>query len=305
MGCPHRKFLMFFLEMCLILAVIVIAGCGRVHPGGSSFDTAGDTVCISVLHVGQADAALIQYRGKNMMIDTGDVDSRASLIKQLQERRVKEIESIIITHPHGDHLGGMSALFKNFKIHQIYDNGVSSNNAMYRNYLKHIKEYNISRSVLRKGDIVVLGEGIRFEVLSPRNTLISTENTENETRNGAANDNSIVCRLTYKNFSMLFMGDAQKEAEKRLLADYGSHLKSDVLKVGHHGSKTSSSVTFIKTVRPMAAIISCGAGNRYNFPHTETLQILKKESVQIFRIDRDGIVTIYSDGVKFNAEKEH
>lgn len=307
---------------CLTLFFLFITGCGNTTQSSnqnaahtkaasaasstamSSTAIDGD-LHISILNVGQADAALIQYKGKNMLIDTGEVDSRDALVKELRDRNVQEIDAIIITHPHADHLGGMAALFNNFPIHQIYDNGISANNAMYRNYLKQIKNRNIPYQILRKGDSISFGDDVQFNVLSPSEQLFTKENSPRETANGLTNDNSIVCRMTYNNFSMLFTGDAQVEVEKQLLKDYGSQLKSDVLKVGHHGSKTASSLAFIKAVHPTVATISCAAGNRYKFPHKGPLENLKRESVQIFRVDQDGIITIISNGDTFNITKEH
>lgn len=160
--------------------MLVLAGCGNSASSSSSGGgakavhslTASDKdLRVSVLNVGQADATLIQYKGKNMLIDTGDVDSRADLVKQLKERKVKDLDIVVITHPHGDHMGGMAELFKDFKIKQIYDNGQSANTAMYRNYLKNIKAKNIAYKVLKKGDTFTLGDDVKFAVLSPDKPL--------------------------------------------------------------------------------------------------------------------------------------
>lgn len=310
------------LALCLTLftiIVLLITGCGN---STSSANQPAKTTShltssaqkqpiqdgdlhIHILNVGQADAALIQINGKNILIDTGDVDHRAALIQQLKNCNVKEIDSIIITHPHGDHLGGMAALFKNFKIHQIYDNGETANTAMFRNYLKQIKELNINRVMLRKGDMVTFDDTVSFTVLAPEEPLFSKNNTHKMSTGGITNNNSIVGKLKYKEFTMLFTGDAQKESEKRMLKDYGNELKSDILKVGHHGSKTSSYSAFIKAVSPKAATISCGAGNEYKFPHKPTLDTLHHVSAEIYRTDQDGIITIISNGESYKIEKEH
>lgn len=225
--------------------MLVLAGCGNSASSSSSggakavqsLSASDKDLRISVLNVGQADATLIQYKGKNMLIDTGEVDSRADLVKQLKERKVKDIDIIVITHPHGDHLGGMAELFKDFKIKQIYDNGQSANTAMYRNYLKNIKAKNIAYKTLKKGDTFTLGDDVTFTVLSP-GTPFTKENTQSVSESGLTNDNSIVCKMTYGQFSMMFTGDAQKEVEEKILKDYKpADLKSDVLKVGHHGKE--------------------------------------------------------------------
>jgi competence protein ComEC len=302
---------------CMSL-LLLLAGCGNTASSSQSSSASdGGAAVVSqvtdndqalhttMLNVGQADATLIQYKGKNMLIDTGDVDSRDSLVQQLKQHNVKTLDIIVITHPHGDHLGGMAALFKNFTIKQIYDNGQAANTAMYKNYLKNIKAKNISYKALKKGDSFTLGDAIQFEVLSP-GTIFTKENTEGVSESGLTNNNSLVCKMTYGKFSVLFTGDAQKEAEAQLLKAYGSSkLQSDILKVGHHGSKTSSSPAFIKAVAPKAATISCGQGNQYKFPHEPTLKTLNDQHVSIYRTDRNGAISITSDGNKYSIQTEH
>jgi competence protein ComEC len=313
----HFKILNMIGAVCLSL-LLLLAGCGSTASSSqSSAASSGGAAAVSqiadndkalhvtMLNVGQADATLIQYKGKNMLIDTGDVDSRDDLVQQLKKRNVKTLDIIVITHPHGDHLGGMAALFKNFTIKQIYDNGQPANTAMYKNYLKNIKAKNISYSTLKKGDSITLADDIHFQVLSP-GTIFTTENTDGVSQSGLTNDNSIVCKMTYGKFSVMFMGDAQKEAENQILKDYDKNtLKADILKTGHHGSKTSSSPAFIKAVAPKAATISCGQGNQYKLPHEQTLQTLQKQNITIYRTDRNGAVSILSDGSGYTIQTEH
>jgi len=303
-----RRFLLFPVTL-LLTCMLILAGCANsltsmASSGASAVQSLTDSdkdLKVSVLNVGQADATLIQYKGQNMLIDTGDVDSRDSLVQQLKERNVKELDAIIITHPHGDHMGGMAALFKAFPIKQIYDNGQVANTVMYRNYLKNIKAKQIPYKVLKKGDSLTLGDDVVFTVLSP-GTIFTKENTTGVSESGLTNDNSIVCKMTYGKFSMLFTGDAQKEVEQQLLKE---DIKADILKVGHHGSKTSSSDAFVKAVAPKAATISCGVNNSYKFPHEPTLKTLQKYHVDVYRTDRNGVITIKTDGSSYSIEKEH
>ena len=310
-----KKRSFFTAALALVMSLmLVLAGCGNSASSSSSGGgakavhslTASDKdLRVSVLNVGQADATLIQYKGKNMLIDTGDVDSRADLVKQLKERKVKDLDIVVITHPHGDHMGGMAELFKDFKIKQIYDNGQSSNTAMYRNYLKNIKAKNIAYKVLKKGDTFTLGDDVKFAVLSPDKPF-TKENTQGVSESGLTNNNSIVCKMTYGQFAMMFTGDAQKEAEDQILKTYKpADLKSDVLKVGHHGSKTSSSDAFVKAIATKSATISCAAGYQYKFPHEPTLKTLQKYNVEVYRTDRNGTITITTDGSSYSIEKEH
>lgn len=304
-----------FTAICLAF-MLVLGGCGSstIQSGGSGNTqqaTAGtvkddaNALHVSVLNVGQADATLIQYNGKNMLIDTGDVDSRDALVKQLKDKKVKTLDIVLITHPHGDHLGGMAALFKAFPIKQIYDNGQPANTAMYKNYLKNIKAKNIAYKSLKKGDTITLGDTVQFAVLSPEKPF-TKDNTQGVSESGLTNNNSIVCKMTYGTFSMMFTGDAQKEAEEQILKQYkGEQLQSNVLKVGHHGSKTSSSPAFVAAVKPSDATISCGVNNQYKFPHKPTLDTLKKYHVNVYRTDKDGMISIISDGSSYEIKKEH
>lgn len=298
--------------LCLALMVL-LGGCGTSTTQGSGTQRASAATVtdsdkalhVSMLNVGQADAMLIQYKGKNMLIDTGDVDSRDALVKQLKDKKVKTLDVVLITHPHGDHLGGMAALFKAFQIKQIYDNGQAANTAMYKNYLKNIKTKNIAYKALKKGDTITLGDDVKFAVLSPGKPF-TKENTQGVSESGLTNDNSIVCKMTYGTFSIMFTGDAQKEVEEQLLKNYkGAELQANVLKVGHHGSKTSSSPAFVAAVKPADATISCGVNNQYKFPHKPTLDTLKKYHVNVYRTDKDGIISIISDGSSYEIKKEH
>ena len=298
--------------LCLALMVL-LGGCGTSTTQGSGTQRASAATVtdsdkalhVSILNVGQADATLIQYKGKNMLIDTGDVDSRDALVKQLKDKKVKTLDVVLITHPHGDHLGGMAALFKAFQIKKIYDNGQAANTAMYKNYLKNIKTKNIAYKALKKGDTITLGDDVKFAVLSPGKPF-TKENTQGVSESGLTNDNSIVCKMTYGTFSIMFTGDAQKEVEEQLLKNYkGAELQANVLKVGHHGSKTSSSPAFVAAVKPADATISCGVNNQYKFPHKPTLDTLKKYHVNVYRTDKDGIISIISDGSSYEIKKEH
>ncbi len=298
--------------LCLALMVL-LGGCGTSTTQGSGTQRASAATVtdsdkalhVSMLNVGQADATLIQYKGKNMLIDTGDVDSRDALVKQLKDKKVKTLDVVLITHPHGDHLGGMAALFKAFQIKQIYDNGQAANTAMYKNYLKNIKTKNIAYKALKKGDTITLGDDVKFAVFSPGKPF-TKENTQGVSESGLTNDNSIVCKMTYGTFSIMFTGDAQKEVEEQLLKNYkGAELQANVLKVGHHGSKTSSSPAFVAAVKPADATISCGVNNQYKFPHKPTLDTLKKYHVNVYRTDKDGIISIISDGSSYEIKKEH
>ncbi|WP_296962365.1 ComEC/Rec2 family competence protein [uncultured Dialister sp.] len=300
------KNLMKFLAVLLLSLSLTAAfsACGSAAPSASSGGAktsasakGGSQLTVRMLDIGQGDAFLLEKDGKFVMIDTGDIEHRDQIVALLHKYKVKEISKIIITHPHADHLGGMNAIFKNFKVDAIYDDGMPAGTGSYKNYLKQIKEKKIPYHVLKAGDEVDFFDGVKFNVLGPVKVI------KDQKGNSDFNNNSIVGRLTYGSFSMMFTGDAEQEEEKTILGKGGT-LKSDVLKVGHHGSRTSSSPAFLKAVSPKNAFISCGQGNDYGHPHKVTIDKLEKAKVQIYRTDRNGTVTLTSDGSSYRIEKE-
>lgn len=300
------KNLMKFLAVLLLSLSLTAAfsACGSAASSASSGGAktsasakGGSQLIVRMLDIGQGDAFLLEKDGKFVMIDTGDIEHRDQIVALLHKYKVKEISKIIITHPHADHLGGMNAIFKNFKVDAIYDDGMPAGTGSYKNYLKQIKEKKIPYHVLKAGDEVDFFDGVKFNVLGPVKVI------KDQKGNSDFNNNSIVGRLTYGSFSMMFTGDAEQEEEKTILGKGGT-LKSDVLKVGHHGSRTSTSPAFLKAVSPKNAFISCGQGNDYGHPHKVTIDKLEKAKVQIYRTDRNGTVTLTSDGSSYRIEKE-
>lgn len=300
------KNLMKFLAVLLLSLSLTAAfsACGSAAPSASSGGAktsastkGGSQLTVRMLDIGQGDAFLLEKDGKFVMIDTGDIEHRDQIVALLHKYKVKEISKIIITHPHADHLGGMNAIFKNFKVDAIYDDGMPAGTGSYKNYLKQIKEKKIPYHVLKAGDEVDFFDGVKFNVLGPVKVI------KDQKGNSDFNNNSIVGRLTYGSFSMMFTGDAEQEEEKTILGKGGT-LKSDVLKVGHHGSRTSTSPAFLKAVSPKNAFISCGQGNDYGHPHKVTIDKLEKAKVRIYRTDRNGTVTLTSDGSSYRIEKE-
>lgn len=222
------------------------------------------------------------------MIDTGDVDERDRLEKLLKERNISTIDKLIITHPHADHIGGAYVVFKNVNVKEVYDNGDATTSKTYQTYLKNIKQKNIAYHQLKAGDTVDFGDGVSFKVFSPTEKMIKNDDD--------LNNNSIVGQLRYKDFTMLFTGDSERDAEQNMVKSYGDELQSDVLKSPHHGSRTSSSDDYLKTVKAKDVIISLAADNEYGHPHKQTLDRYKKYNMNVYRTDQDGTITITTDG---------
>ncbi len=285
-----------YITVLLLVAATVLGGCAISKPFETKAALQEKPLSIKMLDVGQGDALLIRTAEQVIIIDSGDVDERQRLLAILKKEGISTIDKLIITHPHADHLGGADMIFKNFIVKEVYDNGQITNTKLYRTYLKTIKMNKIAYKQLYDGDILDFGGGVSFKVFNPRKEMI--KNSDN------LNGNSIVGKLTYCKFSMLFTGDSEAESEELMLKTYGKELKSDILKSPHHGSKTSSNSKYLKLVAPDAVLISLGVGNEYGHPHEATLQKYKKLKMKIYRTDQNGTITVQSDGKTYDIIKE-
>ena len=250
---------------------------------------------IKVIDIGQGESILIRVAGQSVLIDTGDVEHRDRIVSYLKKEKITTLDKVIITHPHADHLGGMPGILENFKIGQIYDSGRTTTTSLYRQYLTSVNKKNIPFQIATPGSEIAITNDVKLKVLAPDKTMLADEEI---------NNSSIVAKLTYDQFSMLFTGDAEKDSEKLMLRDYSKDLKSNVLKAGHHGSSSSSSPDFLKVVNPETVIISLAANNDYHHPHPSVMDRYKKAKMKIYRTDTDGTVTITSDGKTYSVSKE-
>ncbi len=286
-----------------LFAVIVAAGCGgagiTAQPGGKApaAVAAGSPLTVQVLDVGQGDAILIRTPEQVVLIDTGDVPARDKLVSMLKSQGITTVDKLIITHPHADHIGGAAALFANFTVRQVYDSGQKTTSNLYRQYLTQISKKKIPFAVVTAGTTIELGNEAQLRILAPEQPFIGGSEPD-------LNNNSIVAKLIYGNFSMLMTGDAEKESEERMLKKDAASLKSTLLKSGHHGSKTSSTLPFLKAVNAEAALISLGAGNEYGHPHTVVLKRYSDRKMQVYRTDTEGTLTVTSDGRTYAITKE-
>jgi len=299
-------------KMMLVLAAFVVVcalltGCAAGQPSAAgkteSAQAKDGALEVKVLDVGQGDAILIRTADEVIFIDTGDVDEHPKLEAALKKENIKTVDKLIITHPHADHLGGASVIFKNCEVKAVYDNGEPTTTKLYRDYLKTIKAKGIPYKALVDGDVLDFGGGVSFRVLGPTAQMVKEGGKKNGKPN--LNINSIVGRLEYGNFTMLFTGDAEKETEKAVLSQHSAaEIKSLVLKAPHHGSKTSSTAAFLKAAAPEAVAISCGAGNEYGHPHKEVLERYKKFNIKVYRTDQGGTIAVISDGKTYNVKEE-
>ena len=264
---------------------------------------------ITMLDVGQGDAILLEDGKRKVMIDVGDnkkdklgYGGRTALKMALGKAGVREnvdrINTVIITHHHGDHLGNVQWLAGKYKVSNIYDNAMPNEKNAVSNWLnKELRAGHYHNRVLKAGDRVDLGKGYYFEVLAPGDFL-SKQDKER------FNNTSIVMLLHYGQFTMLFTGDAEAPVEDYLQQKYGNRLKADVLKVGHHGSKTSSIYKFISKVKPKYALISCGNKQIYNHPNKNVVGSLQHLGAKVLTTYDHGNLTVTTDGKGFEVTME-
>lgn len=237
---------------------------------------------VHFIDVGQGDSILIQHQDTAVLIDGGDRFAwvAETLTAYLREQGVEVLDAILSTHPHADHIGGLTAVLEAFPVLVIYDSGMPHTTQTFFNYLNTIDELNIPYYTPRRGDVIEIGE-LEFQVLHP------ADDVEEYSLNNA----SIVIRLEYGEISFLFTGDAEVEAEEEIL-ESGLEVRATVLKVGHHGSRTSSTPPFLDTVQPEVSIIMCGLDNRFGHPHSEVLEAMAVREIDVYRTDLHGHIVV-------------
>ncbi len=279
--------------LCWVVLFLLLATAGT-SPAGTPPPDEGDLLRVAVLDVGQGDAIVIQTPGgKTALIDAGPGKSRELLLAQLALLGVERIDAAFNTHPHEDHLGGFVAVLERYPVRLFSDSGAVHTTRAYENMLRELKARQVPARVARRGQVYKIGSGATLEVLAPTDAWF-------QQAAGELNNTSVVLRLTYHEFSMDLMGDAEVEVEDHLLG--AGVAPAVVLKVGHHGSRSSSTSAFIDRLQVRVAIISCGADNRYGHPHRETLDTFRSRGVRVFRTDRDGQIRVLSDGSRMWVE---
>lgn len=258
-------------------------------------DLEGDLL-VHFLDVGQADCTLLQTPEQNILIDAGDLGGGAAIVDYLKGNGVKRLDMVIATHPHADHIGGMTEVIEAFDIGRVLfsplPDSLIPTTKTYENLLDTIAKKGLKISRAKPDTAYDLGGGATMTILAP---LAEYDDL---------NDTSISCRVAFGETSFLFTGDAEKISENDMVRRYGADLSSSVLKLGHHGSDTSSQEKWLNLVNPKMAIACVGYDNKYGHPDPTVLRRLSNRGTTLYRTDRNGAVVIASDGKHLSVSTE-
>lgn len=307
---PKQKKIRRIITVCAVVVCLLIELLGRVPgwafkgwsdvfawfgmPQAKLIDA--DELQVHFINVGNADCILVRQGEYAMLIDAGEVQHGDMLLDYLHRHDVDQLDLVIATHPHSDHMGSMSTIAAHIPIQRFVISYQPDDEAyggwMYTSIIDHLKEHGAQIDQAQAGTVYELGTA-QVQILSP-----SAQEYEVDDEN----EMSIVARLTFGEHSFLFTGDTIMDAEARMLED-GYTLKSDVLKVAHHGSKTSTSPAFLKAVSPEYAVFSCG-DNDYGHPNADVMERVYEVGAQVYRTDEDGNVIFISDGSTFSVRTD-
>lgn len=276
--------------------LVFISGCTlEFEPQGEAVNTPAsvseNTLKVVFLDVGQgASQLLISPSGKTMLIDAGNNDQEEHMVQYLQQYGVDRLDIVIGTHPDADHIGGLDAVIDHFEVGKIYMPKVQANTKTFESLLKSIKNKGLKVSSAKAGLKLDWDDQVDVTMLSPILTGLDNNNM------------SAVIKVTYGDTSFLLTGDAGNASEKEMI-ESGVDLQADVLLVGHHGSKTSTSLRFLNQVNPKYAVIQVGE-NSYGHPKEVILDRLLKKNIEVYRNDLDGTIEITSDGQDYQIHTE-
>lgn len=246
---------------------------------------------IYALDMGQADATIVQDGETTVLIDAGNNKDEEKIVNILNELGIDKIEYVIATHPDADHIGGMDSVIQNFEIDTFFMANDTKDTKTFEDVQYELEQNNINVIIPKKNKKIILGNSI-IEILPPKEEY------------SASNNNSIVARIIFNEFEMLFTGDMETEWEDDFLNE-NNNIKSDILKVAHHGSNSSTQIKFLNEVVPKIAIISAGLDNKYGHPHQEVIDRLNAKNIKIFRTDKDGNILIETDGINIKVSSDN
>ncbi len=258
----------------LIISILFLSGCYNTETTAETLEGLN----VHIIDVGQGDCTLLECDDLYMLIDAGEVDYGNTVVDYLKKYNVDKLDYMVITHPHSDHYGGAKTVLESIKTENIILSEAYSTTRSWESLIDYIDQNNYNIIMPKTSDNFTLGKATVTAFVP-------------EIDNDDLNNCSIILKAEYKGMSALFTGDAEK-AEEQAMLDSGFNVKANLLKVGHHGSSTSTSREFLQKVNPEYATISCGKNNDYGHPHRETNTILKRYGIDTFRTDEQGDIVI-------------
>lgn len=277
-----------------IISIILLCGCSYSFSqenteANPTYQASDNQLIAHFLDVGEADANIIELpNGQVMIIDAGEKKDSETITNYIDNLNIDYIDYVVATHPHADHIGSLADIITKYSIGSIYMPKISTTSKTYENLLTTIDEADLTINTGKKGVVILDEDNLKIEILSP--TMDKYSNLNNY---------SLVIKITYMNTTFLYMGDAEEEVEKQL-----EDIEADVLKVGHHGSDTSSSIEFLAKVKPQYAVISVGDSNQYDHPSSTIISRLEKYTKNIYQTSKNGNIIITSDGINLEVQTE-
>lgn len=244
---------------------------------------------VHFIDIGQGDATLIVYDDLHILIDGGNNGSETKLLDYLQKVGVDDLEILVATHPDADHIGGLAEVMANYRVNLIIDSGEAHSSQTYKAYHEAVKAQQ------EQGAIYLEDDDLTFEL----SDQVTFEIIETGDDNGDRNNNSVVTKLSYNEIDFLFTGDMESKTEEKILA---RDLEAEILKSGHHGSKTSSSMEFLNEVQPEVVIISAGLNNSYGHPHRALLDRIQRYTDEVYVTYQKGNIVVTTNGSDYDVE---
>ncbi len=279
-----------FIRIAVLLGLVFSAVSAPVSPSSGQAEWE-NPLRVHFIDVGQGDCSLVQCPdGTTILVDGGRIWTYPFLLDYLRKAGVEKIDLLVVSHPHGDHYGGLIKVLKTFPVAEILDSGKEDTTEHYQRYLETVRSLpEVGFKLARAGEKLTFG-GVEILIIHPSSRLLSSPN-----------NCSIIMKLTYGDVGFLFTGDAEGEAEREATSR-GYNLRSTVLKVGHHGSRTSTGPAFLSRVAPRYAVIPAGENNSYGHPHPETTRRLQMRRTRIYQTGTEGTVIFLTDGKDLRVE---
>ena len=289
----------FFEILIILLAFLIINNQDKIknlfnqnnnQNQNDYINTNNDLLKVHYLDVGQGDSIFVELpNNETMLIDAAESYQSENIINDLKNLNYQKIDYVIGTHPHTDHIGGLKDIINTFEIGKIYMPKVVSTTKTYESLLMAIKDKNLKINTAKAGTSIIDTDALKINILAPNNSTYTE-----------LNNYSVVTKITYGTTKFLFMGDSEKLIENEIK----ENVTADVIKIGHHGSNTSSSIDFIKKVNAKYGIISVGLNNKYNLPKEETITNWENSGTKIYLTSTNGTIRASSDGTNIKIESE-